>query len=285
MTSKWGLGLALLAAGAWAQTPAPSPTPKAHATATVVQKGGTYLGVGVVDVDSAKADALRLKEDRGAEITNVVPDGPAAKAGIQRGDVVLEYNGQPVQGIEQLQRLVRETPAGRQVKIVIWRNGGPLTVTATMEARKAAWIEIPEGWDGFGNLAVPPPVAPMPPMPPMDMPRFLTIMKSGMLGIEGEALGQEPQFAEFFGVKDGVLVKAVIRDSAAQRAGIRAGDVIVNVGDTKVGSSHDITTALWNYRAQRTFTVTVVRNKKEMPVTVTLDEQTGALYSLCPITA
>jgi serine protease Do len=269
MTGKWGLGLALLAAAAWAQTPAPAP--RGHSATAIVQKSGTYLGVGVEDVDAERAEALKLKEARGAEVTSVVPDGPAAKAGLQRGDVVLEYNGTAVQGIEQLQRMVRETPPGRQVKIGLWRNGAPLTLTATVEERKSVTIELPDDWGAVGNMTLPP----LPPMPPFDVPRFLTTMQSRMLGIEGEALGQEPQFAEFFGVKDGVLVKSVTHNSAAERAGIKAGDVIVKVGDTPVGSSRDITAALRNYPPKRTFTVTVVRNKKEMPVTVTLDQQTG----------
>jgi serine protease Do len=79
--------------------------------------GGTYLGVGVVDVDSERARTLKLKEDRGVEITSVTEGGPADKAGIKQGDVVLEYNGQAVDGMTQFQRLVRETPASRQVKI------------------------------------------------------------------------------------------------------------------------------------------------------------------------
>ena len=88
-------------------------------------------------------------------------------------------------------------------------------------------------------------------------------MQNSVLGISGEALGDEQQFAEFFGVKDGVLVKEVSSNSAAERAGIKAGDVIVKVGDTRVGSLRELTTALRAARS-KTDTITVVRNKKEM---------------------
>ena len=64
-------------------------------------------------------------------------NSPAAKAGIKEGDVVLEYNGQPVEGGEQLSRLVRETPIGRQVKVGVWRNGSMQTLTAGVEAHKS----------------------------------------------------------------------------------------------------------------------------------------------------
>jgi PDZ domain-containing secreted protein len=92
-----------------------------------------------------------------------------------------------------------------------------------------------------------------------------------VLGIFGESLGQQSQLAEFFGVTEGVLVKSVTRNSGADKAGIKAGDVIVKVEDTKVNTSRDITAALRNNRSKKTVTVTVVRNKKEMPLTVTVE--------------
>ena len=272
MRFAMGIGTVCIAAATFVSTSAYGQVvvaPRArNAQGMVIQKGGSYLGIGGLDITSDRAKALNLKEERGVEVSSVAEDGPAAKAGIKRGDVVLEYNGQPVEGIEQFQRMVRETPAGHQVKVEVWRNGAPLTLTATVEARKAVVIEIPNDWDSIGNMPMPP----LPPMPSFDIPRFMTVMQSGMLGIEGEALGQEPQFAEYFGVKDGVLVKAVHRNSAAERAGIKAGDVIAKVGDMPVGSSHEITSALRNYRAKRTFNLAIVRNKKEMSLTVTLDE-------------
>jgi membrane-associated protease RseP (regulator of RpoE activity) len=164
------------------------------------------------------------------------------------------------------------------VKIGVWRNGVIETLTATVEARKEAMMGG-QGWP-MGNLNLPQ-IPPMPPMPPMpDMPRMLMIDRNGMLGIEGESLGQEAQLAEFFGVKDGVLVKSVIRNSAAEKAGIKAGDVIVRVGDTKVNSTREISGALRTLRQQKTFTVTVVRNKKEMPVSVTLQDTSGAVRAM-----
>jgi len=112
-------------------------------------------------------------------------------------------------------------------------------------------------------------------MAPMDMPRIMTITPSRRLGIDGEGLGDEPQFAEFLGVKEGVLVKSVLKNSAAEKAGIKAGDVITKIGDTQVFNSRDITSTLRANHQNQTFTVTVVRNKKEMQITVTIEDRTG----------
>jgi serine protease Do len=103
----------------------------------------------------------------------------------------------------------------------------------------------------------------------MDIPRIITAMQSGMLGIVGEPLGQEEQLAEFFGVKQGVLVKSVMKDSAAEKAGIKAGDVIVKIGDIPVATQQNITSALRGTRGPHAVIVTVVRNRKEIPISVT----------------
>jgi serine protease Do len=278
MMMNLGFGLACMAAlsvvstAAFGQT-APPPPPRARAAAGtyVVQHGGSYMGIGVVDVTADRAKTLNLKEERGVEVTSIVEDGPSAKAGIKEGDVVLEYNGQAVEGTQQFQRLVRETPPGRQVKVGVWRNGAAQTITATVGERKGTVITSD---DGGWNFTVPP----MPPMPAMpnisiDIPRFSMAYQSQMLGIEGESLESQEQLADFFGVKEGVLVKTVRRNSAAEKAGLKAGDVIVKVDDSKVGSSSEITRTLRGLRSKKTFTLTVVRNKKEMPLTVTMEDR------------
>src|SRR5579872_7355928 len=134
----WGISMWVAAAMAQPAPPAPPVTPlppvtRAHPSAVVLSDHGSFLGVGVADVDSERAKALKLKDERGAEVTHVTANSPAAKAGMKEGDVILDYNGTAVQGTEQLQRLVRETPGGRQVKIEVWRSGAPVTVTATVE--------------------------------------------------------------------------------------------------------------------------------------------------------
>lgn len=249
-------------------------------TATAIGASGSYLGVGLMDVDSAKAKSLKMTEERGAEITLVYPGSPAEKAGLKVNDVVLEYDGQRVQGLEQLSRMVRESVAGRPVKIGVWRNGAMQTIAATIESRREAAVmtipmtpEAPEVW----SEQLPPGVNWPPEVrwPNMDIPQIVTITQNTALGVECESLGNEQQFAEFFGVKDGLLVKMVTSGSVAERAGIKAGDVIVKVDDAHVGTMRELSTALRTARQKTNFPVTVVRNKKEIQVTVPSDGVRG----------
>jgi len=118
----------------------------------------------------------------------------------------------------------------------------------------------------------------MPPMPFMniDIPTMVTLIHSSTLGLDEETLQPDGQLAEFFGVRDGVLVKSVTRDSPADKAGIRAGDVIVKMGDSKVSNTRDLGAALRSARTDRGLPVTVVRNKKETALSVTLEDRRNA---------
>src|SRR5579863_9014205 len=113
--------------------------------------GGTYLGVNLCEISSDGARELKLKEAYGVEITRVEEGSPAEKAGLKSGDVVLEYNGQRVEGMEQFGRLVRETPAGREVKLLISRGGATQTISATLGTRKARTV----GGNMFPGVEIP----------------------------------------------------------------------------------------------------------------------------------
>jgi len=280
-----GMGAACLAAclaspAAFGQATAPAP--RARNAAGVQPAETPYLGVGGQDVTSGRAKALKLKEERGVEVTSVEPDSAAAKAGLKEGDVVLDFNGQKVEGWEELKRLVHETPIHREVRIGVWRNGQ--TLTATIGGRRDFQLDL-----GNGAVMTPPAwVQPMPPTPPnspmpampsmpqLDLPQFRTMMGTASLGIMGEALEQDSQLAEFFGVKEGVLVRSVNKNSAAEKAGMKAGDVITKVDDTAIATPQQISAALRSARSKGAVNVIVVRNKKEITLSVTPD--TGGMY-------
>jgi serine protease Do len=257
----------LLATAVWAQPaepPRPAPPPpseKARRSVQVFRGSVSYLGVGVAEITAERAKALNLKEEYGVEVTSVEKDSPADKAGIKAGDVVLEYNGHRVEGTEQFIRLVHETPVGRQAKLVVSRNGATQTLTATIGSRKGLEVFGPESM----RWAMPS----MPRIEIPDIPHPNMSWRSSMLGVEVEGLSS--QLATYFGVKEGVLVRSVIKDSAAEKAGLKAGDVILKVGDRKVTTPSEVTAAIRS-SAGKTVPLAIMRNHQEMSLTATLEQ-------------
>jgi len=242
-----------------------APEPAAQTVIVSGAASGSYLGIGVAEIDAERARKLKLKEERGVEVTRVEEDSPASKAGLKTGDVILEYNGQRVEGTQQFVRMVRETPAGRQVRLLISRDGATQTITAAIgkrEARGMAWgaTQALEELNALGRDFRTP-----------DIPQVFVGVRSRGLGIEAEGLTS--QLAEYFGVKEGVLVRSVLRDTPAEKAGLKAGDVITKVDGASVAKPQDVTRALRASREKKTFPLTVVRNHKEMTISVTLAEQ------------
>jgi serine protease Do len=157
-----------------------------------------------------------------------------------------------VEGIEQLSRLVRETPAGREVKLDLFRNGAAHTVTAKIGQHPAV-PGFPEGL----SFRMP------------DVPRVFPGMRSPLLGVEAESI--EGQLAQYFGVSGGVLVRSVMKSSAAEKAGIKAGDVILRVDDMKVASPAEISARLRAAHG-KSVPVALMRERKEMTLTVEVPE-------------
>jgi len=222
--------------------------------------GETYLGVMLQEIDSDRARALKLREEAGVEITHVQSDSPADKAGLKAGDAIMQYNGERVEGMEQFQRLVRETPAGREVKLEIFRNG----------AAQSVMVKVAERRPVTTMFSATPTAAPrafefrMP-----DIPRSVMSWQSSMLGIEAESL--DGQLAQYFGVKEGVLVRSVSGGSVAEKAGIKAGDVIVRIDDSKVATPADVSNRVRSLRG-KPIPIVVMRDHKEVPLTLTLAE-------------
>lgn len=224
----------------------------------------SFIGVGLAEIDSERAKALKLKEEAGVEITRVEQESPAEKAGLKVGDVVLDYNGGKVESMAQFSRMVRETPPGREVKLLISRNGQTQDITVKVGERRAPRVLL-----GGNDFVMALPRVEIPPLP--DIPRSFMSWRSSMLGVEAE--GIESQLAEYFGVKEGVLVRFVIKDSPADKAGLKAGDVIVKVDDSKVVTPGDVSSRIRaSLRSnKKMFPLLVVRDHKEITVNVTID--------------
>ncbi len=264
------------------QAPPVPPAPPTPAIAPVAPFGdairwmsasGSYLGVGVRDVTEERKKALNLKEERGAEVTSVEDDSPAFKAGLKTGDVVLEYNAQRIEGMEQFIRMVRETPPGREVKILVSRGGSSTTLTARPETvasraeKGIRMLRVPMGETRAWTMET--------------MPRPAMNWQSTSLGVEAESLDE--QLASFFGVKQGVLIRSVARGSVAEKSGIKAGDVIVKVEDGEVKTPRDVSNSLRSARSKnKTVALSIVRERKEQPLKVTFDDEAPAARPVPP---
>jgi serine protease Do len=243
-------------------------------TIRLMTLSGSYLGVGVRDINEERKTALKLKEERGAEITSVEDDSPAAKAGLKTGDVVIEYAGQRVDSMEQFIRMVRETPAGREVKIVVVRNGSNTTIAARpenvsnrMEKTLGRLREMAPQMRGWAVET---------------MPRPAMNWQSMTLGIEAEGLNE--QLCAFFGVKQGVLVRSVNSGSLAEKSGIKAGDIITKVEDVEVKTPREVTTQLRSARAKsKSVALSVTRDKKEQAMKVSFPDEQEAFPEARPL--
>jgi len=235
----------------------------------------SYLGVGVADVSAERVQALKLKDDRGVEVVQVDQDAPAGKAGLKEHDVIVGFNGTPVESQEQFKRLMRETPPGRTVSLDIVRDGQPQSIKAQLADRKklesSVWPREPQDF-----AFVMPPTPPMPPMP--DFPRAwaeqsITRIRSTS-GVTLESL--TPQLGDYFGVKngEGMLVRSVQKGTAAESAGLRAGDVVIKVGDQKISDNSDWREALRNGKNGKV-AVVIVRDKKEQTLFLSVPVRRG----------
>ncbi|HZE26693.1 MAG TPA: PDZ domain-containing protein [Terriglobales bacterium] len=228
---------------------------------------GAYLGVDITDVTTERLSALKLKDERGVEVTMVDQDAPAGKAGLKEHDVILTMNGANVDSGAQLRRMIRETPPGRVVAFGVSRDGQPVTIKVPLADRRKSVAYTPRSKDFKFEMP------PMPPMPGFDVPVSVVVVHSSMRsGLMVENI--TPQLREFFGVKTGtgVLIRSVEKGSRAEKSGFRAGDVIVRVNDQSVADTSDFSHAIGS-SSRGTVTVGIIRDKKEQNLTLPLPER------------
>lgn len=224
---------------------------------------GSYLGLRLSDIDEERAKALKLDYPRGVEVARVEQGSPAEAAGLKAGDVLLTYNGESILGAQQLGRLVAETPQGRKIRLQYWRDEKSETTTVTTGAPPPPHgIGFPSGDVNFPHFDFPDVRALAFPVP-------LIVWKDPPLGIECEQIN--PQLAQYFGVKDGALVRSVDKGSAADKAGIRAGDVITSLGNQTVANPRDLTSYSRNEHQLSNIPVDITRDHRTIKVTVIVD--------------
>ena len=246
-----------------------------------------YLGIVFHDVSDDRMSTLKLKESHGVEILHVDHDGPASQAGLREHDVILQMNGQTIEGEEQLRRILHETPVGRGVVLVLSRDGQQITVATQMADRttveRDAWKQhiqadsappaAPMRGNGFlGGASID--AAPITAPPDAHTHTFLgtVILGSSYTGVALEMIG--PQLAQFFGSQggNGLLVRSVEPNSPAATAGLRAGDVVVRANAVIISGTGDWSRLVHENRG-RPLSVVVVRDKQEQTFVLTPDSK------------
>jgi len=210
----------------------------------VAQNSG-WIGVSIED-----------QKDRGAIVRRVEPNSPAEKAGLKEGDVIVEFNKEEVLGVQQLTRLVRETPVGRTVDVKIRRENRDETLKVTTEGgpdlRGRFELTLPNVQVLTDRIA-------------RDMPRVQINAVYVRDGIRVEQMTD--QLRDFFGVfsNNGVLVTSVDSGSPAEKAGLKAGDVITSVDGKNIQSPGDFGREL---RAGSKPTLKIIRDKQEREIKI-----------------
>lgn len=245
--------------------PVAAPVLNAQTVSPFLETGGAWLGISMEDVGADAASLQGPEMQRGVVVRSVSPGSPAVDAGIREGDVIVEYGPFPVWSASQLSRLVRETPVGRKVDLVLHRAGKRMTLTATLAERGGA---LP---DNLRNRAKPEP----------ERRQFLFRMPEGRRGDAEPAPAGKPrlgvtlqplteQLAEFLGVpgKKGALVSSVIAGTAGEGR-LRPGDVIVTADGREIAGPEELTRAVSGAPAGE-MRLGIIRDKKESVVTVDL---------------
>jgi serine protease Do len=228
---------------------------------------GMSIGVSVSD-----------RTDGGVLVEDVAEESPAAKAGIRKGDVLVEFDGERVRSARHLGRLVQETPEGRTVKATIQREGARQTVDVMPSrdrGRIAGDIAIPPLPENFerdlerGLRAIPRNFA-FDFSWDGDMPDMMVRARTRM-GAQLSPLSD--QLAEYFGAKSGVLVSSVEADSAAAKAGLKAGDVITSINGRTVDAPRGVTEQLRGAADGTPVEIGVVRDKKSLTLKAQMPER------------
>jgi serine protease Do len=172
-----------------------------------------YLGIGIQDLNQDLAKSFGLKDSKGALVGEVKEESPAEQGGLKQGDVIIGYQGTPVDDAVTLQRLVTRTAVGTTATLTVIRDGREKELTVAIgeqpQERRIAKVESSEGEHGLAGVAV----------------QELDRETARELGLKGNA--------------QGVVVTSVEPDSGAERAGLQPGDVISEINRRPVKSVKD----------------------------------------------
>lgn len=193
-----------------------------------------WIGVSIQGLDEDIARSLGLEEPRGALVASLVPDGPAARAGIQQGDVILTYNGDRIEDSRDLTQRVGATPIGQTSRVEVLRNGQRRTLNLRLQERPSE--------ETLNASATPTPQA----TPEPDVaPGAGAGVAQSSLGVSVRPLTAEDRTRFELRPNDaGLVITSVDPNSDAAEKGIRVGDVILQAGGRAIRTPAELTAAV-----------------------------------------
>lgn len=218
-------------------------------SSTSKEDKGAFIGVYPGDIDADKAEALDYKGN-GVLVEDIVEDGPAEKSGLKAGDIITKIDSDKITKVSQFREVLSKYKPGDKVKVSISRDKAIKEFTVELGKRQSIEKTIEF---------------------------FTTSDKRGFLGVVTESI--EGDFAEYFGVKEGALIKKVVEDSPAEKAGLKAGDVLIRIDNKEIEETDDVSDAMRNYKAGDKVSVRFYRQGKESTIEVTLADPPGAKFN------
>jgi serine protease Do len=252
--------------------------------------GGSYLGVEPQDVTRDNLGKFGLSEVRGVGVEKVLENSPAAAAGLQAGDVIVKFDGEELASVRKLTRLIAEVAPDHRVRLTILRGGSERELTVTMGRRDLPQLfngefrpELLPNLESFPKMPNLPNAQIMPKMPAVpvtpDGKGDVLIWKNDgdntfffgsnrQIGVGVSSLTK--QLGDYFGVPEGrgLLVTSVRENSPAAKAGLKAGDIILEAEGKEVKGNLDLVRAV-NEKKEGEVTLTIIRDKNRQTVRVT----------------
>lgn len=241
--------------------------------------GSSWIGVSIQTVDPDLADAFELPINYGVLINRVIEDAPAHKAGLRRDDIVIAFNGERVTDEGMLRDLIADLDEGEKVTIAVMRGDEKRDFEIVIGARDDDDLNF---WQ-WNNKAPRSGFFQYPKLKYSNLFRDQAI-KLPYLGVKMNNLTD--QLGDYFGVRngDGVLITKVLKDSPAEEAGLKAGDVIVKIGDARIEHSSDVSDLISDRKVGDEIELSFIRDKRSVTVNVTLGEKDDLFFGrLAPI--
>ncbi len=256
------------AAGAKSKKGAAGEAQKTFEKVVVVSKAGDrpFLGVTMQELDEGLRKGLDVKVRAGVLVAEVVDGSPAQEAGIESGDIIVEFKGRKVESPSGLRGMVEKSEVGDTAKVKVIRDNKARTITVTLGAHSEgdSWsVVAPDRFEWFGG----------------GKGGLADVFGRGRLGVRVTELNDD--LGAYFGVKEGegVLVLEVTEGSVGEKMGIKAGDVIVKVDGEKVGSTADLKEAVGDVELGEAFDVVLVRSKADVTLRGEMDEEAVKAYT------